>query len=633
MPARLARPVARLAVLALLAALALVAVPSPRSAVAAVPTAGVAPAAAGDTLTFTGHGWGHGRGMGQYGALGYAVNHGWTSEQILDHYYGGTVAGNVGNRQITVELTGQTGTGLVVIARDLWVNGQRLGAASLSATVRADGSVALFRGTTCADATVPVAGSFTAGALEIGTGSQSSFDQLIRVCEASGERAYRGSLAVQRVGGKQMAFNRVASEDYLRGVVPRESPSSWGSLGGGRGMQALRAQSVAARSYALSGSRPSGATTCDTTACQVYGGAAFQPWSQPQTILDAAATNQAIDGTAGVVRVVPGTGAVARTEFSSSTGGYTAGGTFPAVVDQGDAISSNPNSTWSTSIPLATASAQLGVGTIRSIAVTQRNGLGADGGRVLQVVVSGTAGSTTLTGNQVRSALGLKSDWFSISWASPSEAAAVVTALYADLLGRGPDPTGLATWTAALLQGTDQAQLVGTLTRSDEYISKRVRQAYVEVLGREPDPAGAASWLQGIRAGGGATVDDVQRTFYDSAEYFAISGGNDVGYVLRLYTTVLGRQASDQDLAVWVPRMQDPRLGRSAVVDGIWFSMEAAQRRAGAYYRVFLQREPDGPGVQNWGTVLLQRGEGAVRIGIAGSQEYRDRAVARFPAA
>src|SRR3546814_15293915 len=46
-----------------------------------------------DQLVFDGRGWGHGRGMSQYGAQGYAKNHGWTSARILDHYSGGTTAG------------------------------------------------------------------------------------------------------------------------------------------------------------------------------------------------------------------------------------------------------------------------------------------------------------------------------------------------------------------------------------------------------------------------------------------------------------------------------------------------------------------------------------------------------------
>jgi hypothetical protein len=209
-------------------------------------------------------------------------------------------------------------------------------------------------------------------------------------------------------------------------------------------------------------------------------------------------------------------------------------------------------------------------------------------------------------------------------------AQAVVRALYADLLDRGTDSTGLSTWTTRLMQGTSQADLVAELTRSDEYINKRVRQAYREVLGREPEPAGAANWLAAVRSGI-ATVDDAQRRFYDSQEYFNRSGGTNAGYVRLLYSTVLGRSATAADVAVWAPRMGTPQ-GRAAVVDGIWFSQEAAKRRAGAYYRVFLQREPDGPGVQSWANVLLQRGEGAVRTGIAGSQEYQKKALVRYPA-
>ena len=55
--------------------------------------------AAGGNVTFVGHGWGHGRGMGQYGALGYAVNYGWSSAQILDHFYGAPLRGTPATRR------------------------------------------------------------------------------------------------------------------------------------------------------------------------------------------------------------------------------------------------------------------------------------------------------------------------------------------------------------------------------------------------------------------------------------------------------------------------------------------------------------------------------------------------------
>jgi len=204
----------------------------------------------------------------------------------------------------------------------------------------------------------------------------------------------------------------------------------------------------------------------------------------------------------------------------------------------------------------------------------------------------------------------------------------VVTALYQDLLGRDPDPVGYQAWRAVLMRGTSQSELVMSLTSSDEYIALRVRQAYAEVLGREPDPVGAAGWLAAIRERR-ATVDDVQRTFYDSEEYFLVSGGTSGGYVARLYTTMLGREAWAGEVAMWVGLMGS--RGRAWVVDSIWFSVEAAQHRAGAYYQRFLGRGPDPVGLEAWARVLLSQGEGAVRAGIAGSDEYRMRAIARYP--
>src|SRR5438874_13184085 len=47
-------------------------------------------------VDLAGHGWGHGRGLGQWGALGYALDGGWSYGQILDHYYGGTTLGSLG---------------------------------------------------------------------------------------------------------------------------------------------------------------------------------------------------------------------------------------------------------------------------------------------------------------------------------------------------------------------------------------------------------------------------------------------------------------------------------------------------------------------------------------------------------
>jgi putative cell wall-binding protein len=108
------------------------------------------------------------------------------------------------------------------------------------------------------------------------------------------------------------------------------------------------------------------------------------------------------------------TGAIARTEFSSSTGGYTAGGNFPAVEDTGDDTSVNRlYHDWTSKVPTSTVEAAYPtIGTLRAVAITKRNALGEDGGRALSVKLTGSAGSTTVTGDGLRSKLALKSDWF-----------------------------------------------------------------------------------------------------------------------------------------------------------------------------------------------------------------------------
>ena len=104
-------------------------------------------------------------------------------------------------------------------------------------------------------------------------------------------------------------------EDYLLGVVPVEAKAEWADSGGA---EALRAQAVAARSYAATEHRSSYADTCDTQDCQVYGGAGKE---DPRT-------TEAVRSTAGAV--LSRDGKIVATEFSSSTGGYSSGGEFPA---------------------------------------------------------------------------------------------------------------------------------------------------------------------------------------------------------------------------------------------------------------------------------------------------------------
>jgi SpoIID/LytB domain protein len=376
-----------------------------------VPSATPAHAEVTGDVQFSGHGWGHGRGMGQYGAYGYATNAGWSYSQILAHYYGGTTEAQQANAPITVSLGSQTGKDLVVTSgRDFTAGGVPVSAGSAARiTARPDGSFVLSTSYGCASPitwTVPVPNSRVVSTV---ANPGNDLTSMLSLCTAGGTTQYRGELSVVSASGVQQTVNTVLMEDYLRGVVPRESPASWGDGGGGKGIEALKAQAVAARSYAWAEGRSGYAKTCDSTSCQVYMGAGAN-----NKALEDRRTDTAVAATANVV-LRTGAGGVVRTEFSSSTGGYSAGGTFPAVVDDGDTVS--PYHDWSQLVPATTIASAFGVGTLTSITVTGRNGLGADGGRVTQVQIAGTAKTAVATGVQVRAALGLRSDWFVIGGA------------------------------------------------------------------------------------------------------------------------------------------------------------------------------------------------------------------------
>jgi len=108
---------------------------------------------------------------------------------------------------------------------------------------------------------------------------------------------------------------------------------------------------------------------------------------------------------------------VALTQFSSSTGGYTAGGVFPAVPDAGDATVSNPNHTWAQTVPSSAIESAFapGRGALTAVNVTSRNGLGDLGGRVLSLELVFTGGTATTTGNAFAAAVGLRSNWFAVT--------------------------------------------------------------------------------------------------------------------------------------------------------------------------------------------------------------------------
>lgn len=360
---------------------------------------------AGAPLSLQGHGFGHGRGMSQYGAEG-AARRGMSAAQILAFYYPGTTLGRVGGK-ISVRITADTSPDTVVAARSGLVArvvgrpSERLVLASLrpAATQWRLRSA----GTGTALAALDATGRWTRVKRLTGTVEFFAAGRPIRLLLPSGSATYRGALRNAIDGTDRDTVNVLSLQSYLRGVVAREMPAGWSPA-------ALQAQAVAARTYAAyeRAHAPRGRhyQTCDTTSCQVYGGVAAET----------AASDAAVATTAGQALLFGGQPAF--TQFSSSSGGWTVRGTLPyqaAKADPYDDWSGNGVHTWSTRLSRAAlASAWPQIGTPTGLQVLARDGNGDWGGRVTSVKVTGSKGSVTVGGDEFRLRLGLRSTWFRV---------------------------------------------------------------------------------------------------------------------------------------------------------------------------------------------------------------------------
>jgi SpoIID/LytB domain protein len=363
---------------------------------ALVPVAEAGAAASKGTLIIRGRGFGHGVGMSQWGAYGYAM-HGWDHKAILAHYYTGTAIGDAGGAQ-PVRVLLAAGRARASFTQAASAGGRRLDPAK-TYSVTSNG----LDGTVLRSPSGRALGR-APGALRItGAGAPVVLKGTSGAAVRNG--AYRGALDISAsvVRGVDV-INAVALEDYVRGVVAGESPSSWPAA-------ALQAQAVAARTYAITtdaGTGADGFTQYADTRSQVYEGVAGET----------AATDAAVAATRG--EVVTYGGRPVATYFFSTSGGQTENvensflGSRPepwlkSVDDPYD--SASPKHRWG---PLRFSRRQadrklkgLVKGSFRAIDVTRR-GVSP---RVVRAVVVGSRGRTTVTGPALRKRFGLFDTW------------------------------------------------------------------------------------------------------------------------------------------------------------------------------------------------------------------------------
>ena len=354
-----------------------------------------------------GHGWGHGRGMGQYGARALAAA-GTPWNLILPKYYSDIRLAKTAPRQrMRVLLT--HGKGVVVkgdlravvstvgrpiavtkrVAMYFWI--ARAGNATVIQVARSR-SGPWHKVRTVPPRTVTITGMKAAG-----------------IVEGSTTRWYRGTIELVPSGRGLDVIDTVDLDHYVAEVIPREMPAWWP-------IEALKAQAVAARTYALRVAAVARAIhrnhdICATTACQVFGGYA---WTKNGTyqILESRSTNTAAFATARYIMTYKGRAILA--EYSSSTGGYTTSGGVPYLAPRPDPWdASAPLHDWTETISAAEVHAAWpSVGAVRDVRVIARDGRGDFGGRALRVQITGSRHTIRVSAASFVATFGLPSDWF-----------------------------------------------------------------------------------------------------------------------------------------------------------------------------------------------------------------------------
>lgn len=222
--------------------------------------------------------------------------------------------------------------------------------------------------------------------------------------------AYRGGMIVRRFAGSDLTLiNSVTMTEYLYGVLPKEMAPDWP-------LEALKAQAVAARNYAVTNSgkhKSRGFDLCATADCQVYGGYR----------VESDLCRQAVDETAG--RVLLYEGKPVQAFFHSNSGGRTENSEniwtnpLPYIKGVDDSFSVGaPNTDWSVTytkdeIQKKLLASQMDVGAVQQIVVSRKS----ENARVLELTIMGSRSTVTLTKEQSRKVLGyndLKSTWFDV---------------------------------------------------------------------------------------------------------------------------------------------------------------------------------------------------------------------------
>ena len=380
----------------------------------------------GASVTFYGRGYGHGVGLSQYGARGRALAC-QTAPEILAAYYQGSrlamtdptrifrilvLSGLAAPASSPLVIYGRTGPWTIDGITKTFPADAMLSYWQVSTTSGGVTAVTWKFNVVAADGTTVLAAGAASGTVTVRPASDATRIQLWS--KPTTYDTYRGSLTVYLSSSSATVVNNVALDDYLRGVVPAEMSYAWPT-------EALKAQTIAARSYARVRIHPSTGTfdLYDDTRSQVYLGSKAEK----------STTDTVIAATAGQI-LMAGT-SIVNAFFHSAGGGETENNEDAFVPDSGvpnstplsylrgivdlapdgspyDAAS--PYYAWTTAtLPLATLSAVFAADSRTSVGNLTRLDLRRRGvsGRLYAITLYGSTGTKTVSGDVFRAVYNL----------------------------------------------------------------------------------------------------------------------------------------------------------------------------------------------------------------------------------
>ncbi|NLG85411.1 MAG: SpoIID/LytB domain-containing protein [Firmicutes bacterium] len=220
-------------------------------------------------------------------------------------------------------------------------------------------------------------------------------------------RVYRGEFVVVRRPEGLTLINELAFEDYLRGVVPAEVDPTWP-------MEALKAQAVAARTFALARlgyHQREGFDLCASVHCQAYLGAGAERATTDAAVLDT------------VGQVITFQGRLISAYFHAASGGHTedveavwpTATPFTYLRGVPDPAEVSPYDEWRVELDWSTVQAAVaakypGLGRLVSLVILHRTATG----RVSTLELVGEKGQVQINGQEVRTLFGLRSTLFSL---------------------------------------------------------------------------------------------------------------------------------------------------------------------------------------------------------------------------